>query len=280
MRFFLVLLLLCATVYGLPVGNPAQASLYKRGAFFNPCEVSPCSPLFMFVGGLDFRAGFYGDSCWNRELEQYIFGTARGTRATSRMKTSAGYVVGNIYGWMDVFGTFGVSTIQVRGNAPITQADEIAFFSPSFSWSVGSHATLYRCGPFYIGGAGQYFRTQPDLNSFFNYDSGADVFFNNTNSTAWEEWQVAFGCTLALENELGTGLAPYAAIKFNQGKFVLHGFQFTYQGLEHQLPDLEPTDFLGWALGCTLIYLEAMSVTIEGRWLNETGVFVNGQLRF
>lgn len=274
------MIILSSVGWALPIGNPAEATLYQKGVFFDPCSVNPCNPLFMFVGGLDVRVGYYGDFTWNRKVEEILFGDAENAYAKTQMQTNAAYTVINIYNWMDVFATFGVSSIQVLRTAKETNTRGIAFFSPAFSWSVGTHATLYRNGPLYLGGMGQYFRTQPDLDSYFNLGTGLHTFFNNTNPTVWEEWQIGFGAALDLKNSLGTSLVPYAAIKISQGKFILRSFQFIHDGISHQLPNLEPPDYFGWAFGCTFLNQEAIGVTVEARFMTETAIFILGQLRF
>ena len=279
MRFLISVLVLSSSLFALPVGNPAEASLYKKGVFFDPCRVSPCSPLMMFTGCLDFRMGYWGDFS-HRRTKEYFFGDFQQAEATTFVNTNAAYTVLNIYHWMDVFATFGVSNIKVKRTAKETNRYGIISYSPAFSWSVGTHATLYRNGPIYLGGMGQYFRTQPTLSTHYSYRSGRLVGFSNTNPGIMAEWQVAFGGALDLANALGTALVPYSAIKISQGDFERRAVRFNNDDLDMRTPGLESTKYLGWALGCTWLCQEAMSVTVEGRWVDETGIFVNGQMRF
>ena len=280
MRFLFALLLLCPTLNALPIGNPAEATLYTKGVFFDPNDVNPINPLFMFVGGLDVRLGYYGDFTHDRVMGEQLFGDPISQNSKVSMVTNAAYPVINIYNWMDFFATWGVSRITVKRNTRETETIGIGTFSNAFSWSVGTHATLYRKGPLYIGGEGQYFRTQPHLDNFYNFSSGHQTFFNNTNFSVWAEWQVGFGAALRAATSANTSLVPYLAIKFSQGKFDMRAFEFTHDGVSHRLPTLEPERYFGWALGTTFLNQSAMGVTVEARFLDETALFVLGELRF
>ncbi|MCH9610524.1 MAG: hypothetical protein K0U13_05470 [Chlamydiae bacterium] len=279
MKRFL-LLFLSSTAFALPVGNPAQATLFQKSVFFDPCSVNAADWRYMFVGELHFRLGYYGDFSKNRSMDEFIFGTSQSAVAKIQIQTNAAYATANIYNWMDVFGTFGVSNIQLIRTAGENNVRGITRFSPAFSWSCGTHATFFKKGHLLLGGMGQYLRTQPEIDSYFNYSTGVQTFFNNTNSTAWEEWQVAIGPCLQFQNSENTSFAPYAAIRVSQGKFVLRGFEFEHDGIDHQLPDLKPIKYFGWALGCTLLNQDAIGVTVEGRWINETALFIEGQMQF
>lgn len=271
---------LFSTVLALPVGNPADASLFRCGVFWDPCGVSPCSPLFAWSDAINVRFGYWGDFVGNRRMIESVYGDQIGVAGKVGIVTNAGLAVVNIANWMDVFATFGTSTIEVFGKGSETQIVRRVSFTPTFSWSVGARVTAYHCGPIYIGGEAQYLRTEPDLSAYYNSGSGVLTQFNNTNPMIWEEWQVGFGLSLQAINALGTSLIPYGAIKFSQGKFWLRSFQFTYDAVQHQLPDLIPEQYFGYAFGVTWLAQQAMGVTLEGRWLDETGVFVSGEFKF
>lgn len=280
MKFLALFFFLFSLLDALPVGNPAEATLYQCGVFWNPCSVSPCSPFFVWSDAINLRFGYYGDFVRNRRMIETLFGDRVAATSKTAMQTNAFLAITNICHWMDVFGTFGASSILLSGKGDETQTFREVQFSPAFSWSVGTHVTLYHKGHFYVGGEGQYFRSEPDLNSFFNYASGVATFFNNTNPMIYEEWQVGFGCSCQLMNSDYTSFVPYGAIKFSQGKFTLRGFQFTHDGVAHQLPDLVPEEYFGYAIGITWLVQSAMGITLEKRWLDEDALFIYGEFKF
>ncbi|MFN0064923.1 MAG: hypothetical protein ACKVOH_01665 [Chlamydiales bacterium] len=279
-RLFLLLAFLEAALFALPLDNPTQASFFTSGVFFDPCKVNPCDPFFVWADAVRFRVGYYGDFVFDRRMEEIRLGDKMGSVNKASLSTNAVELVSNIYNWMEVFATFGVTNLSYQTHAVDSGLFSRLECSPSFSWSVGGRGTLFQCGYFRLGGEGQYFRLEPDVNRFFNLGAGQVLYFNSTNHMVYEEWQIGFALSAQFMTAARTSLVPYLGLTISQGKLLLKNFQFVYNGVVHMLPDMLPRDIWGFAMGMTCLVRDAMGITLEGRWNNETALFVNGQFRY
>lgn len=287
-KFVLTVLtvLTCGALQALPVMNPADASLYTNNFWwgdscYDPCD--PCDPCGWF-DWIDLRLGYYGDFVFNRHLEARTGGSDGGDIQRTTINTNAGLIVLNFCDWIDVFGTIGVSNFEIRTEnsvfnvlSPVmTKVD----FSPAMSYSVGLRATIWQCDCFYLGAEAQYFYSDPDLNWYMPYSTGALTYFNTNRSKTYQEWQVGIGAAYVFENCANFAFIPYAAIQVAGVNWDVGDTSFVISSVTHTLEDLQSKKVVGWTLGMTALLCDLIGVTVEGRWANEKAIHVNGQLSF
>jgi hypothetical protein len=75
----------------------------------------------------------------------------------------------------------------------------------------------------------------------------------------------------------GISVIPYTGLKWSGSQADFHDASF---GPTLTLYNLENDKFWGWGLGMSLLFCDALSVTVEGRWADEKGIHVRGQFRF
>ncbi len=292
--------LTCGAVQALPVGNPSEASLLCDGVFWcgngdGCCD--PCNPCGNWCDSFSFRAGFYGDYVFQRFLRNdKTFGTNNRSQLDhSRINTNAAYLAVNFCNRFDVFATLGMSNIFLEGN--------ISSFSPSvilqtpivttgsrieletrteFSWSVGGRITIWECGCTNFGIEGQYFRTDPRVIRVTwaalasNYPGATSPFLR----ARWSEWQVGLGVSHRINI-----LVPYIAVKWSGQRLKWEnnpnvlGFPVD-SGAAITFNNLRNRKYWGYAVGVSLVDCAKAAVTVEGRFADEWGLYVNGQIRF
>lgn len=281
-------MLSCGAAYALPVGNPADASLYLNGIYFDDTiSVDPCDPCFSWCDAFSVRAGFYGDYVFNRHLERR--GDGHGLLQDADIHTNAGLLVLNIAERLDFFTTLGTTSIDLRSNATNWNAsasrETDLHFKTHFSWSLGARATLWQCDCWAFGIEGQYFRTTPDLDYLVNYGDGTKNYFDENNRTKYHEWQVGLGVAYRFATSCPTlAFTPYAAVKWSGAKLrtdrdliliVENPAEETWT-----INRMQNRKHWGWALGMTFSLCDMIGVTVEGRWGDESALHVNSQLRF
>ena len=99
----LVFFTLCKPSYALPVGNPAEASLF-------------CDSLFSWCWCENFgvRLGYYGDFVFDRKMK--LDAPSKDCLRRTEIYTNAGYLVINFLNRVDVFGTLGATKINIDAN--------------------------------------------------------------------------------------------------------------------------------------------------------------------
>ncbi|MFC2049137.1 hypothetical protein ACFLR2_00475 [Chlamydiota bacterium] len=290
-----MLLALCtmmvpASLLALPLGNPWEASLHKSGiCWSNDCcdEWNVCPSFWDSFG---YRIGYYGDYVFDRHMK-----VARNHSRIHKTKisTNAAYFAFNYCNRLDLFGTLGASHIELSTpfsslGGPTVGAVNNAFVNvdteTSFSWSLGLRGTLLQWGCLGIGGEAQYFRVNPRLNStsLAQFDT---FYFPNEERPHYHEWQLGLGAAYRINiSDSSSALIPYMGVKWSQCRFRADNVRsllvvaaatpgVTIFTLEHDRS-------WGYAVGMTLLGCNKASVTVEGRFINEKALYVNGQFRF
>lgn len=277
-------------VHALPVGNPSEASLFLKGAWWDSPCCNPCDPCFSWCDAWSLRIGYYGDFVFNRHMETDSHINGHHDLERTEMYTNAGYLALNICDRLDIFGTLGASVLHIRSDiqpwgVDVPMESEL-FFDDNFSWSVGGRATLWQCDCFAVGLEGQYFQTNPNLTAFFDYGDGGLVSFDNDNNVIYSEWQVGLGCSYRFGGfcSPGVSLVPYAAVKWSGSRLHFGNFAFdtTVSGVHTTLtlPNLKNDKLWGYAVGMTLTVTQTVGVTVEARFADEQAVSCIGQFRF
>ena len=182
-KILLLPLLLFSPLFALPIGNPMDASLYKKGVFLEDCYdgrcCNPCDPCFSWCDAWSFRLGFYDDYVFNRNMELKNHGDR--DIKDFEIFTNSGYLALNICDRLDIFGTLGATNINMDADlaifVPLGQPPFIFSIETetAFSWSVGGRLTIWNCDCFYFGIEGQYFYTKANIDLIDFGDDGIIV---------------------------------------------------------------------------------------------------------
>ena len=270
------LLLSIHKLTALPVGNPSNASL--------PCTPLsakygwPCSPSELFLGRARFDVGFYGDYVFSRHLETI---TERQIDF-SEMFTNAGYLALNFCNRFDIFTTLGSTKFRFNTSLgpfnPGNTSPRFDFESiTSFSWSVGAHATLLKCGCFSLGAMTQYFSSRPRPQVLF-VRANVDTHPDDSTRRKYSEWQVAAG----LSYQCSCYFIPYVALKYSRVRWDFNNILFSVLGTTAKIPNLRGRKHCGFAFGATLapFNCDDLDLTVEGRFGDEAALYVNAQIHF
>lgn len=282
-----VLLCLSCVVEALPIGNPWEV------------EMQPFCPCF---SSTNFGVGYYGDKVFNRRMrvDQNIDGqNLKNTSITSY----AGLLVYNICQTVDVFCTLGTSCINIT--TPDQVFDPVfntpLFFQPtndivnirsetSFSYSVGLRSILWQQGPFVLGGEGQYFFSNPHINSIDGVGSSRITYPKKNVTIKYSEWQLGLAGAVNLYFGEGVAVIPYAGISWASAKMDMGnakeplqppaGIQDMLVGRVLTLFDLTNQKNWGYAIGLNLIGFNRFSFGIERRFASENAFSGTVQMRF
>lgn len=263
-----VVLFLWQVAFALPVGNPSDPALYSRGLWDGMGCADSCWGYWKEC--FHFRLGYYGDFVFNRHVEEYIDGEAAGDVVDFRIITNGGTVTLDC-GWLDIYGLIGATEFNFFGKHELF-ASSFGWFSTSFCWSVGARATLWQCGNFDLGIAGQYFRTRIPFETSVLTSTGG-VFHFNEDTMRWYEWQGSLAVSYTFCDVSDNCFVPYAGIK-------AAGADLESFDLAGGFPDLKSKKLWGYAIGMTAILCNTMGIAVEGRWADEKALFVNGQISF
>jgi len=288
------LLSLCLTLFiptaafALPVGNPWDASLLCDGIFWEgDCtDYEACNPCVNWCDSWSIRAGFYGDYVYDRHM-RVDSGGNHSTIHKTEIYTNAAYLAFNAMDRVDLFGTLGTTNISLSG--PVREfrsgaGDNDYFYLETgtyFSWSVGVRGTIWECGCFGIGAEAQYFSTRPHIN-FVRDDNDAPQYGRSGGERLiYHEWQVGLGASYQYYiASCATSLVPYIGVKWSGA--CMDGGDLLYEdGSESfNVLNLENDRCWGYAVGVTLVGCKKVSVTVEGRFVDERAIHVNTQYRF
>ncbi len=264
-----VLLLSSGFLFALPVGNPSDAGALTEGIFFNDC----------FFG---VRVGFYGDYVFNRFLE--LDEDDHPDIKETDIYTNAGLVALSLWDRVEIFGTLGASEVLIdtTGTSFLIESPNFVKINTKsgFSWSVGGHGTVWQCGCFAVGIAGQYFRATPSIDNV-KFPGNSPQYLSDGDKMRLSEWQLSLGGSYCIPVSCccPTTLSPYAAIKWSHAHIDMNDLLVTGNNTI-TLFDLKSKKHIGYALGMTLVGDGKVSFTIEGRFADEIALHLNTQLRF
>lgn len=276
---FLSILLMTMELYALPVGNPADPLLLKRGLLWER-ECDLCA--MPWYSALSFRAGFYGDYVYNKHME--VVEPHDDVIENTQIFTNAGFLTVNFCNRWDLFATLGATNLFIETNGATfniittlgnTGVRCIIETTTAFSWSLGVRGALWKWGCATLGFEAQYFRTNPAIR-LISSRSSQIRYVSDTLSAKYQEWQLGLGLSYRIRS-----LVPYVAVKWNGTRVGFGNPTFSGGNFEGaQLYNLQNKDSWGYAVGATLIACDMMSLTVEGRFVEERAFYLNGQIRF
>jgi major outer membrane protein len=287
LALFALTLFSCGAVYALPLGNPADASLYRDGIWWCGSACDPCNPCISWCDALSLRLGFWGDYVFNRNLEIDGNGDNPGDIQTTRIMRNEGLIILNYCNWIDIFGTIGASNYSIStpdsslltavGNDGDVLGELV--FDPVTSYSAGIRATLWECDCFLFGIEAQWAGAQPRMGYYMNLGDGV-VTYISPETLDYNEWQVGFGGSYRFDNGYGTAFIPYVGVKVSGVKWAMDNFQYTAEGTSYTLRNLKNKKTWGYAIGVTATVNETVGIGVEGRYGDEKALYANAELRF
>lgn len=272
-------------VAALPIGNPSESKMIAEGILWDGNNLVTFgdyffNPLISWFDVLTLRGGYYGDFVFNRHLsvspcqEESIEKTA--------FYTNAGYLVLNFFENLDIFGTLGETKLAIQTNAKSfgsVPGRRFTLISESdFSWSVGGRLVIFDCACTYFGLEAQYFNTRPEIKRVTLGETESLYLDHRHMHAKYHEWQLGFGVAQRINQ-----LVPYVAMKWSTAKLNFdrrrnrHAFSPTDS---FQFHSLETKNCVGYAVGLSFVDCEKSALTVEGRWGDETALYINGQVRF
>lgn len=272
--------------FALPVANPSEPSLLTEGFLFNN-DICCCNdPSICFSDAFSFRLGFYGDYVYNRHMKighsDDDIESSKNNIRHFEIFTNAGYLALNISHRFDLFGTLGTSTLNWQTNAnnlglvAATNQTLSVQSETNFSWSIGARATLLEWECSTIGLEGQYFSFKPNTKRITYADSESLYPDETSDHHSYSEWQLGVG----LSHRIAM-FVPYVAIRYGKAHYDQDNepLNLPLAG-NFILPDFKDRNDFGYALGTSLVDCDRALVTVEGRFIGEKALYVNGQFRF
>lgn len=272
--------------YARPVGNPCEASLLSEGMVWEGCPPSG-NPLSL-CDNWSIRVGVAYDHLFDKVWKMNTAGSPR--LDNFEMSTYSAYFALNFWDRLDIFGTAGVSNFEFDGNlinfdtsgtfvGPVASTNFNVQSTTAGAWSIGARGTLcHYCG-FCLGAMGEYFETRPDIKKVTGFAYQTD-YPDDTMSVINHEWQFGGGISYCEWQNL----IPYVAMRWSRSTLRTSGQSTIAIGgigfIPYQIPKLEADTNWGVAAGATLVRCCSSMLTIEGRAGKETGVYLNGQIRF
>lgn len=281
-------ILTSGAAFALPVGNPSDASLLCDGICWEGHCGDMCDPCLTWCDAFSVRVGFYGDYVYNRHLETNDTDPDKDIDH-SQIFTNAAFLAGNFWDRFDIFATLGVSKFYLEGNRRSFTEDVVARglyeveSNSEFSWSIGARGSLWECGCTTLGAEFQYFQSRPHITRIVDFRGSGDAtsgghLINPTSivGSKYYEWQFGLGISHRINF-----LVPYAAVKWSGARLHLGEARGLFGNAgTATLLDLKNDKLWGYAIGVSLVDCEKMSLTVEGRYADETALYVNGQIRF
>ncbi|MFN0065521.1 MAG: hypothetical protein ACKVOH_04710, partial [Chlamydiales bacterium] len=227
----------------------------------------------------NFVGNVIGDFIFNRDLERRENEHNVGNIETTRIITNAGIVVLNVIDWFEFFAVLGTTTVTIETPSYTGDFDSLLEFSPRFSWSLGVSAVVWRYGDFLWGWRGQYFRTQPKPNSYYDLGGGVATYFNDVKTATYYDWTVATGISYEFQTSENTQLIPHISLTAAGAKLGMRGLSFTNNGVFHKILNMKTKKMWGYGLGATFGLGHRIAMTIEGRFADGCAMFVGGEFK-
>jgi major outer membrane protein len=282
--FLLLSFVSMSSANALPVANPIDASLYKNGVWTCRSICEPCDPNFSCYDAFSLRVGFWGDYVFNRNMEEKIPGSNnQGNVETFTIIKNQAVMTLNWCNWLDVYGLVGAANFELLSPYNSTNTGNPELFTvlsnTALSYGGGARATLWECGNFGVGLEGQYFGFQPTIDNFVAFTRRTVNYLISDRDSKYNEWQVGLGAAYQIHAHV-VDFIPYAAIKFAGASLKLDHPQMVSDFSFLGIPDLQNSRTVGYAIGTTVTFCDKGGMTVEGRFADETALFVNGQIRF
>ena len=258
-------------VCALPVGNPSEARIFSD-------KPLGCDQFVFSSDAVVWCIGYYGDYVFNRNLET----DTHKKIDYSQMHTNAGYLALNCWDIFEVFTTLGVTKFRFNTSLkPFNGGNPSPRFefesSTAFSWSVGARGVLFEYKSLSLGVEGQYFSTWPSAKRLF-VRANVDAYPDESSQRKFSEWQVGAG----ISYRYSFYFVPYIAIKYADVFWEFDNQTFSLTGTLATIPNLRNRKRVGYAIGATFapFVCQKIAVTVEGRFSDETAVYVNGHIYF
>lgn len=258
-------------LFALPTGNPAQPALICREVLWEFLDCF-CHGYRPFHGCVSAHVGLWGDYVFNNHMEAHR-DTGSDIERTSTF-TNAGYLGLNLFNRMELYATFGATSISLSTNAAAFNGTDGQRFTlettTDFSWSVGFSTVIWECDCTTFGFDVQYFTTHPDVRRVSIADTNSVYPGSHFDAKYWE-WQMSVG----VAHQIGC-LTPYFAARGGRASINFDRARTA----DFELVPLASKFNGGYTLGVTWAFCQAATITVEGRWPDQKALHVNGMLHW
>lgn len=275
-RAFFAFLLLSSTLWALPTHSPNRATYFHdEQSSFNACD-----PCFMWQEALNWRIGYSGDFVFNRYMERRQNTHNLSDIRTVSFVTNAGALTVNAADWFEFYTLLGATKFSIITPSRANGQQSELFFSPRLSWSIGMRGTAWMCHGLALGFQGQYFRTSPKLDAFFDYGGGVLNYFNNYEKPTYAEWSASCGMSYPFEGPGDMEFIPHVAAVASWAKMGMRGNSFVNDGTTHTFLNLKDTRMWGYAFGLNWILNRTIDVGVEARFGDQKALHIIGEVAF
>lgn len=286
-RFFCFFLLLITflsqkELSALPIQNPSSPTLLVDGIFIDSTAPLFCSRLPQYLS-LDF--GYYGDFVFDRKLKTVNGDTVHKTE----IFTNAGYLATTICNWVELFGTVGVTQMNIIADQRVLLGNNSLFSNSieietgsNFSWSGGAIVKLLEGRGWTIGVEGQYFAAYPHVKfTHQNLLLGNSYSYLNDATLHYWEAQGGGGISYRLDINGCSALIPYVGVKWSWERLTSKNVVIPNVGFpDTSIVTCTEDQKIGYAVGATLLAYGRGAITGEVRFLGETAANVTMKIRF
>ena len=272
----------------LPLGNPLEPSLLIQSVF--SCCLCPTqdNPLFCDVWGL--KIGYYGDYVWNRHMNINQSDNRPRSRVREiQIETDAALIALNFWNRLDLFCTLGgteIFLIEPGGFFnPTTIEDDrrrvTITTNTNFAWSCGLKGTLWECGCFGLGAEVQYAHARPQFFSL-RVDDLLPFDIRSSGHIDYHEWQIGVGAAYRIRIPgRCVSFVPYAGIKWAHAVMKVKRPEiFLTPTTTYNLSNYENERDFGGAVGVALVGCSRVSLSLEGRFCDESAIHIDFHFRF
>ncbi len=244
-RFLKALLVLWhASLLASYVGNPALPDLPEYGIFIK--EDAP----------LGFSSSYIGEYCFNSKMEWQEGPSTKVDE--SKFFLQMGEFSFNFINRIEPYFALGASSFDIKDNrGPLGKVDLTT--KSNFTWKVGSRVSLLYFKKVNLGIEASFLQT----NSHVDILKVNTVRVKKPKDFSYKKWQVSMGVTYPL-----SWFHPYVGLSYQS-------FRSEIQNIE-----LEPKNHIGPYVGFTANQNKLGSLSIEGRFVNETAITLDAKLRF
>ncbi len=226
------------------IGNPALPDLPEYGIFIK--EDAP----------LGFSASYIGEYCFSKKMQWQDGPFAKVNE--SKYFLQMGEVSFNFINRLEPYFALGVSSFDIEDNrGPLGKVDLET--KNNFTWKVGSRVCLLYFKKLALGLDASFLKT----NSHVDVLKINKIKVKKPKNFSYDQWQVSMGITYPLQ-----WFHPYVGLSYQS-------FRSKIQNLE-----LEPKNHMGPYVGFTINQNKLGSLSIEGRFVNETAITLDAKLRF
>lgn len=204
-----------------------------------------------------FSVGYEGDFVFDRDLED------DSEIETNSHTARIGYTLKDM---AEAYVVLGAIDGKIKGNEAGTDYEVES--SQGFLWGIGGTLPIHEFeNGVRVGAAGKYRRSNPDIDKVSVGEVSVAL---SDSDLVYQDWVVALGAAYPLEWG-----APYIGVKYSDVSLS----DFTIAGTTID-DDLQSDNVVGIFVGLDLNVKESVKLNVEGRFIDETALTVQADIKF